>query len=177
MLSVTILLVSLPLAHAKVADPCNGVDLATFPEDGSTDVAPESLPALLVGDCGGGEITATLAVNGGEPLTTTLDADNGVYWLDFPLAPDADVQLDVERWGNTSRASFQTGHTPLVDVVGRPALFITGSELSGSHRGSRLYTVGLETGLLPDPSGAVYELRRDAEVSQVGVDDALDEEG
>jgi len=159
-------------AHADVATPCNDA-FAILPVDGSVDVSPDALPALLVGTCGGWDTTAILTQGASEPETITLSASSfGVHWLDFALAPNSSDTLEVIQNGVSTTVSFETGERPILEISGEPGLSITGAERSSRHRSETFYTVGLQTSLEPDPDGEIWELRRGDGGAQVGVGDA-----
>ena len=164
----------LPLVEAKVADPCNGLESGSLPADGSVGVSPDAIPALLVGDCGGGDFTVTLTPDAGEPVVQELETSTtGIWWLsELTLAADTHYTLAIaEAWsGDATTSNFSTGSAPPEGVTGAPDLSITGWEVGGRHRGGALYTVALDPGLVSDPAGAPWQLRRDGEVTQVGVD-------
>ncbi len=172
------LLLLLPPAFAAPAmDTGSSQDMACFgpyptaiiPRDGSTDVSPATVPAVLVNvDCDLGDLTVTLTPDSGPASTMTLSPDHsGVIWLtDLALEPDATYTLTVGAtdWGSMS-STFYTGHAPIA-VTGAPSVTVHGSSLAANGAAS----VSVEVQLAVDPAGAVYTLSRDREPLRTGVD-------
>ncbi len=173
------ILALLPLAFAVPAqDTGSGedVDMCTpahptllLPLDGSNNVSPDVLPAVLVdAECGAGDIQLLLTAADGVAVAFTLHAEvSGLQWVpELPLAADTHYTFSAATpdWGEV-HSLFSTGNEGLPPLSGSPSLTIAGSELLGGHA-----TVSLQIEPVVDPSGAAYRVDRGSVLIGWGVD-------
>ncbi len=131
------------------------------PQDGSEDVPPATVPAMLVNaDCGASDITVTLTPDAGPATTLVVSpSTTGVYWLSaLVLAPDTTYVLTATQvdFGALS-STFRTGSDGFA-VSGAPGLVIDGASLPAD---SDVASVAVTRTLVPDPAGAIFTLLRD----------------
>lgn len=160
----------LSTASAKAAyEPCDGpVPFAVAPADGSADVSPSSVPAVLVDvSCNTGDIDLVWGVNDVAPADSVLHVDlPGIQWLtDLDLVADTSYSLQATNHQSVT-TTFLTGSGPLPDVTGTPALTITGSQ-----RARGVTTVSLDISTVPDSTSGLYEVHRGGTVFTSGIGD------
>lgn len=167
---VWLALTSTASADLGMARPCDGPEpIAVFPADGSSDVSPSSVPAVLVdASCDTGDIDLVWGVNDVVPVDSVLHVNQtGIQWLtDLDLVADTSYSLQASTSTSGVSTTFLTGSGPLPDVGGTPDLLVTGSQ-----RARGVTTVSLDVAVAPDSTSGLYEVHRGGPVFTSGIGD------